>query len=262
MTNPFRPCGAASLPIRGDVGQHLPRPAGQALGCARVPHGAGHADDPGLRRGRPRHPDTDPRGGGCRPRHRPRLGGGERPAARTPRRRMSATAGCRGKGSSSTCRACGARHAARAGHVMQRVRGTSCSACGTRRLSVRSRPAGRALSKSLDKIKATIRSKTGRSRGDSLESVIVDLNWTRRGWFGTFKHAHPPRFSRSGFRDQVFAILDQMIRRRLRSLLMKQDKRSHFGIGLDQSRRWPNAFFAKAGLFALHTNWHVARQSR
>ncbi|MFZ1102107.1 MAG: reverse transcriptase domain-containing protein [Hyphomicrobiaceae bacterium] len=34
------------------------------------------------------------------------------------------------------------------------------------------------------------------------------------------------------------------------------------GNSLADCRRWPNAFFATAGLFALHTAWHTARQSR
>ena len=106
--------------------------------------------------------------------------------------------------------------------------------------------------KSLNKLKDTIREKTRRSRGDSLEVIVTDLNRTLRGWFGSFKHAHPP----------AFGILDAMIRRRLRSLLMKQNKRSHFGIGLALSRRWPNAHFANAGLFALQPAWQAARRSR
>ena len=107
--------------------------------------------------------------------------------------------------------------------------------------------------KSLDKLKDTIREKTGRNRGDSLACTIADLNRTLRGWFGYFKHAHP----------NVFKSIDGLIRRRLRSLLLKQGmKRSHFGQGLGLSRLWPNAYFADAGLFALHTAWHTARQSR
>ena len=106
--------------------------------------------------------------------------------------------------------------------------------------------------KSRAKIKEVIREKTRRTRGDSLATIVADLNRTLRGWFGYFKHAHSFEFKR----------LDQMIRRRLRSLLMKQNKQSHFGISIELSRRWPNAFFAKAGLFALHAAWQSARQSR
>jgi RNA-directed DNA polymerase len=106
--------------------------------------------------------------------------------------------------------------------------------------------------KSLTKLKDSIRDKTGRSRGVSLERVIADLNPLLRGWFGYFKQAHP----------RTFRVLDQMIRRRLRSLLRKQEKRPGLGICRADHQRWPNAFFAHAGLFALHTAWHTARQSR
>ena len=106
--------------------------------------------------------------------------------------------------------------------------------------------------KSFERVKNAIREKTQRTRGDSLECVIADLNRTLRGWFGYFKHAHP----------FTFAKLDKMIRRRLRALLRKQEKRPGAGICLADHMRWPNAFFANAGLFALHTAWHTARQSR
>lgn len=42
--------------------------------------------------------------------------------------------------------------------------------------------------KSLDRIKAKIREKTGRSRGDSFAQIITDLNSTLGGWFSYFKH--------------------------------------------------------------------------
>jgi RNA-directed DNA polymerase len=82
--------------------------------------------------------------------------------------------------------------------------------------------------------------------------VIADLNRTLRGWFGYFKHACPTTFWR----------LDRMIRRRLRAYLRKQEKRPGLGICREDHRRWLNAFFATAGLFALHAAWHTARQSR
>jgi RNA-directed DNA polymerase len=43
--------------------------------------------------------------------------------------------------------------------------------------------------KSLQALRERIRRKTGRSRGDSLETVIANLNPTLMGWFGYFKHA-------------------------------------------------------------------------
>jgi RNA-directed DNA polymerase len=106
--------------------------------------------------------------------------------------------------------------------------------------------------KSLDKLKEAIRDKTGRSRGQSLKVIIQDLNRTLRGWFGYFKQAH----------SKTFMDLDKMIRRRLRALLRKQEKRPGLGICQDDHRRWSKAFFANAGLFALHAAWHTARQSR
>jgi RNA-directed DNA polymerase len=106
--------------------------------------------------------------------------------------------------------------------------------------------------KSLDKLKATIREKTRRTRGQSLKVVVADLNRTLRGWFGYFKHAHP----------STFVALDQMLRRRLRALLRSREKRPGLGICRADHQRWPKAFFADAGLFALHTAWQSARQSR
>jgi RNA-directed DNA polymerase len=105
---------------------------------------------------------------------------------------------------------------------------------------------------SLDKLKETIRGKTKRTRGKSLSFVIADLNRTLRGWFGYFKHAHP----------SIFIRLDKMIRRRLRAMLRRQTRRSGFGRAHSDHRRWPNAYFADAGLFALHTARQAARQSR
>jgi RNA-directed DNA polymerase len=106
--------------------------------------------------------------------------------------------------------------------------------------------------KSLDKLKQTIREKTPRTRGQSLAFVIVDLNRTLRGWFGYFKHAH----------SRIFPELDKLIRRRLRAMLRKQSRRSGFGKAYSDHQRWPNAYFANAGLVALHTAWQSARQSR
>jgi RNA-directed DNA polymerase len=106
--------------------------------------------------------------------------------------------------------------------------------------------------KSFQRLKDTIREKTKRTRGQSLAFVIADLNRSLLGWFGYFKHA----------RSRTFTRLDKMIRRRLRALLRKQEKRPGLGICRDDHQRWTNAFFANAGLFALHTAWQAARQSR
>jgi RNA-directed DNA polymerase len=107
--------------------------------------------------------------------------------------------------------------------------------------------------KSLNKLKDKIRAKTRRTRGDSLARIVADLNRTLRGWFNYFKHAH----------GDIFSTLDAFLRRRLRALLRRQKKqKSRMGKSLADHQRWPNAFFADAGLFALHTAWLSARPSR
>ena len=44
--------------------------------------------------------------------------------------------------------------------------------------------------------------------------------------------------------------------------LLKQNKRVAFGFSIEINKHWPNAYFANAGLFALHTARQSARQSR
>jgi RNA-directed DNA polymerase len=103
--------------------------------------------------------------------------------------------------------------------------------------------------KSLTRLKDSIRAKTKRTRGTSLARIIDELNPTLRGWFAYFKHAHP----------RTFTVLDSFIRRRLRAVLRKQAKRPGHGATHDDHRRWPNAFFAEAGLLALDTARLTAR---
>jgi RNA-directed DNA polymerase len=106
--------------------------------------------------------------------------------------------------------------------------------------------------KSLKRLKDGIRAKTRRSGGQSLARVIAALNPMLKGWFAYFKHAYPSTFIR----------IDQFTRRRLRTLLREQDKRPGFGHTRADHQRWPNVYFAKAGLFALHTARLNARHSR
>lgn len=105
--------------------------------------------------------------------------------------------------------------------------------------------------KSLQKLKDTLRHKTKRTTGESLQCVIVQLNQTLIGWFGYFKH--------SSYRN-VFQDLDQWLRGRLRSLLRKRRGGRGRGRGQDH-QRWPNHFFADLGLFSLVTAHISARQS-
>jgi RNA-directed DNA polymerase len=106
--------------------------------------------------------------------------------------------------------------------------------------------------KSLRAFKDKVRAMTGRSRGASMRLIIDDLNPVLRGWFGYFKQAAP----------SVHHRLDGFIRRRLRSILRKQEKRPAFGRCLADHQRWPNAYFASLGLFALSTARYRARHSR
>jgi RNA-directed DNA polymerase len=106
--------------------------------------------------------------------------------------------------------------------------------------------------KSLTRLKDSIREKTRRSRGDSLTRIVADLNPILRGWFGYFKHAYPT----------TFETVDGFVRRRLRAILRKQEKRPSFGRSSADHQRWTKAFFAQAGLFTLYTAWQAARHSR
>ena len=106
--------------------------------------------------------------------------------------------------------------------------------------------------KSLKALKDKVRAKTKRSRGDSLARIVADLNPTLRGWFGYFKHATPT----------LFRNLDRFVRRRLRAVLRKQDKRPGFGRCKADHLRWPNAFFEKQGLFTFYTALEQLRHPR
>ena len=106
--------------------------------------------------------------------------------------------------------------------------------------------------KSLTSLKDRIRKRTRRTRGDSMESIIQDLNPMLRGWFSYFKHAH----------RYTFKPLDGFVRRRLRAILRKQTKRPGFGRCYADHRRWPNAYFANLGLFTQYEAHCRASQSR
>jgi RNA-directed DNA polymerase len=94
--------------------------------------------------------------------------------------------------------------------------------------------------KSLGKLKDTIRGKTRRTHGQSLSVIIAHVNRTMRGWFEYFQHSR--RFT--------FEVLDAWVRMRLRSILRARQGRRGRGRGTDH-QRWPNAFLAEQGLFSL-----------
>ena len=106
--------------------------------------------------------------------------------------------------------------------------------------------------KSFKALRERIRRRTQRTRGDSLAKIIEDLNPMVRGWFNYFKHAHS--VAQLG--------IDGFVRRRLRAILRKQEKRPGMGRCLDDHLRWPNRFFATQGLFTITGARVLASQSR
>jgi len=97
--------------------------------------------------------------------------------------------------------------------------------------------------KSLARLKEAVRAKTKRTNGHSLKAIISNLNRTLVGWFGYFKRCW----------HTVLSGLDGWIRRRLRSMLRKRKKLKGMSRHGADERRWPNSFFAEAGLFSLKT---------
>ena len=106
--------------------------------------------------------------------------------------------------------------------------------------------------KSIQAFRDRMRAKTRRTRGDSLRVITAELNPMLKGWFGYFKHAHP----------MTFTGVDGFIRRRLRAILRKQEKRPGLGRCLDDHKRWPKAFFADLGLFTMTEAHALASRSR
>jgi RNA-directed DNA polymerase len=104
--------------------------------------------------------------------------------------------------------------------------------------------------KSLGKLKDAVRSKTRRTNGRSLTETVTLVNRTVRGWYEYFKHSHWTTFGR----------LDGWIRMRVRSILRKRAGRRGRGRGKDH-QRWPNAFFARHGLFSMCAAHASDRQS-
>lgn len=106
--------------------------------------------------------------------------------------------------------------------------------------------------KSLDALKDRIRERTKRTAGRSLRELVGALNPMLRGWFEYFKHAYVTTFKG----------VDGFIRRRLRAVLRKQEKRPGRGKTKRDHQRWPNAFFAAHGLFTLQEAHRQASRSR
>ncbi len=106
--------------------------------------------------------------------------------------------------------------------------------------------------KSLNQVRDAIRLRTRRTSGEAIERTIQKLNPVLKGWFGYFKHAH----------KYTFNTLDAFVRRRLRAILLKQNKKRGCANSQSGSFRGKNAYFAERGLFSLHEAYVTASQSR
>src|SRR5438874_12458026 len=95
--------------------------------------------------------------------------------------------------------------------------------------------------KSLQKLQEKMRPLTRRTNGRSLSEIIAKANPILRGWYGYFRQSH-----RTGLSGP-----DGWLRRRLRAMLRKREKRPGYGLSEADSRRWPNRWFAAQGLFSL-----------
>jgi RNA-directed DNA polymerase len=101
------------------------------------------------------------------------------------------------------------------------------------------------------RFRGAIRVKTRRTAGVRFATIIAAVNQIVRGWFAYFQHSH----------WNTFAPLDGWIRMRLRSILRHRQGGRGRGRGRDH-QRWPNAYFAKQGLFTMVTAHALARRSR
>jgi RNA-directed DNA polymerase len=95
--------------------------------------------------------------------------------------------------------------------------------------------------KSLQKLQEKLRPLTRRTNGRSLSEIIAKANRTLRGWYGYFRESHP-----TSLRGP-----DGWLRRRLRAMLRKRQKRPGFGLSKADHQQWPNRWFAEQGLFSL-----------
>jgi RNA-directed DNA polymerase len=95
--------------------------------------------------------------------------------------------------------------------------------------------------KSLRKLQDKLRPLTRRTNGRSLREIIAKANPILRGWHGYFRDSHPTGLSGP----------DGWLRRRLRAMLRKREKRPGYGLSKADSQRWPNRWFAAQGLWSL-----------
>lgn len=95
--------------------------------------------------------------------------------------------------------------------------------------------------KSIQKLRDKLRPLSKRNNGKSMRQIVARINPILRGWHGYFRESHPTGLSGP----------DGWLRRRLRAMLRKREKRPGYGLSPADSRRWPNRWFAERGLFSL-----------
>jgi len=105
--------------------------------------------------------------------------------------------------------------------------------------------------KSVKKFRETIKQKTKRANGNSLNEIVRQINPVIRGWFEYFKHSI----------ERELEKLDSWIRMRLRSILRKRHGGRGRGRGFDHFR-WTNSYFAEQGLFSMTAARALIIQSR
>lgn len=107
--------------------------------------------------------------------------------------------------------------------------------------------------KSIQRFRDRIRKKTSRVCGQSIEYVIKQINPILRGWGNYFMDV--TKYSLGTF--------DSFVRRRLRAIIERQNKKRSFGAGWSNVRI-PNKFFAEKGLISMEElqNLYFACQPR
>jgi RNA-directed DNA polymerase len=102
--------------------------------------------------------------------------------------------------------------------------------------------------KSLRKLRESIKPRTRRNNGKSMEAIVADLNRTLQGWFGYFKHAHPSELEEIDGGCACDCAPS-----------CASGGRQGRGRGKDH-HRWPNRYFTELGLFCLLEPGHGNRQ--
>jgi RNA-directed DNA polymerase len=95
--------------------------------------------------------------------------------------------------------------------------------------------------KSLRKLQDKLRPLSQRTNGLCVGAIIAKVNPTLRGWRAYFGSSHP-----TGLRGP-----DGWLRRRLRAMLRKRQKRPGYGRSKQDQQQWPNRWFATQGLYSL-----------